>query len=239
MTVHFEHLTNLSLLRNNLYHISFELGKYRPSFARIAKESYLTLVRAMVEALKGSTNIAITGRPKSSKREAYYKIGNQPHYKIEKESVPGCKRAWRYSEPVTCPEIEIENEKIDFDSYYKTDNFLIGFYDLLAMIQTDCFMLRYVHSKKVEVSNDEMVYLEKSHENLRNEYEHFIPKSYSIDKYGLMIISKLCLEIVEKLLYTSGNVYELPRGIKTHLYKAIKKLVKLKAEYEKKYIKKL
>lgn len=238
MTVYYEHITNLKLLKNNLYHIGFELEKGRPSYARIAKEAHLCLNRAMVEALKGSANIAITGTPKSKNREAYYKIGNNPHYKIVKESVNKCKKAWRYSKPIVWPEDQVNYERIDYDPY-KFDDFLIGFYDLLAMIQNECYMFRYIHSKPINISDDEMYLLEGLHEQVRNEYEHFIPKSLSLPKYDLMLASHLCLNLSKKLIYDSGNVYNHERGIKTHILKTSKILLKHKAAFEKRYMPKI
>jgi hypothetical protein len=236
MTVHYERITNLLLLRNNLYHIGFELDKANPSFVRIGKESHLTLYRAMVEALRGSANISITGRPRNKKHETVYKIGDQPYYKIEKEIVKDCKHAWRFSSPIICPEPKYEKANKNFNDLYNFDDYLKSFYELLAMIQTDCFMIRYCYSKPVHVTDKEMKFLEWLHERIRNEYEHFIPKDYSVAKYDLKVVSLFCLEITNKLLYESGNVYDHPRGIKTNLLKAIRKFYKFKLAYEMKYL---
>lgn len=235
MTVYFEHLTNLKLLKNNLNHIGFELDRSRPSFARIGKEAHLCLNRAMVEALKGTANIAITGRPKSKNREAFYKKGNGPHYKIVKETVNNCKKAWRYSKPIVWPEDKIKFERINY-KVYNFDDYLINFYDLLAMIQTECYMYRYLDSKPIHVTDEDMVLLEGLHEQVRNEYEHFIPKSLSLPKHDLMLASLLCLNLTKNLLYNSGNVYKYERGIKTHLTESIKKLMRIKTTFERRYL---
>ncbi len=60
------------------------------------------------------------------------------------------------------------------------DDYLRGFYDLLAMIQAPCFMLQYTHSAVVSVSDTEMQLLEWLHEKIRNDFEHFMPKTLRV-----------------------------------------------------------
>jgi hypothetical protein len=91
----------------------------------------------------------------------------------------------------------------------KFDDYLISFYDSLAMIQTECFMHKFVDSKEVLVSDDEMKQLEWLHENIRNEYEHFVPKSYSAPSLDLIELTILSLHLSKKLLFDSKNVYPL------------------------------
>ena len=95
----YELVDNIILIQNNLRHINYEISLGKPSLVRIAKESHQLLSRMMVEGLRGTASLAITSRPKSA-RNFLYKQGNDPWKVIHKEGVEGCRKAWRYSEPV-------------------------------------------------------------------------------------------------------------------------------------------
>ena len=62
-----ESIDNLGLIKNGLGHIEFELNYEKPSMFRAARESHLVLYRSMIEALKGSANLAVTGRPSQNR----------------------------------------------------------------------------------------------------------------------------------------------------------------------------
>ncbi|MCJ7497301.1 MAG: hypothetical protein MUO78_04100, partial [candidate division Zixibacteria bacterium] len=198
----YESIDNLTLLENNLYHLEFELSKENRSYFRVARESHQALHRAMVEALRRSANLAITGRHQRKDRSVKYQKGNEPFKEIHKTKVDGCKIAWRYSGPQLC-----EPPKIDYKRFEipPSDNYLISFYDLSAMVQTECFMERYVFSKPIKITDKEMKSLEWLHEDIRNEYEHFIPKSYYVLKRDLINVSILCIEKSNELIYGSEN----------------------------------
>jgi hypothetical protein len=170
---------------------------------RAARESHLVLYRSMIEALKGSANLAVTGRP-SKDRKHQYQIGNEPFKEIHKVAVPGCKEAWIFSEPVVCEPPEIDYSK---GPELNRDDYLISFYDALAMIQSECFMHQYVMSKEVPVTDDEMKRLEWLHEDIRNEYEHFVPKGYSAPLRTLIELTILSLRLSRELLFDSKNVF--------------------------------
>ena len=121
-----ETIDNLSLIKNNVEHIEFELIKSEPSFFRISRESHQMLYRSMVEVLRGAANISIIGKPKDKKRKVQYQFGNDPWFEIQKENIKGCRRAWRYSKPINCKEPKFSNKR-SANSY--TDDFLLGFYD--------------------------------------------------------------------------------------------------------------
>jgi hypothetical protein len=199
----YECIDNLTLLENNLYHIEIELNRENLSYFRIARESHQALYRSMVEALRGSANLAITGRPKSKDKSVKYQKGNERFKEIHKITVNGCENAWRYSEPQVCEPPKIDYKKFDMR---KTEDYLKSFYDLLAMMQTECFMGRFVHSKLVYVDDKEMKLLEWLHEYIRNEYEHFIPKSYLAPRMDLTKASAICIKKCYKLIFESGNV---------------------------------
>lgn len=88
----------------------------------------------------------------------------------------------------------------------ESQDYLIGFYDALAMIQTKCFMGQFVHSAVVPVCDEDMKTLEWLHEEIRNEYEHFIPKYYTAPVQDLLVAADLCLHLAHKLLFDSENV---------------------------------
>lgn len=196
-------IENLGLIENGLQHIGLEINQTDISFFRLARESHLVLYRSMVEALKGSANIQVTGR-RSQNRQAKYKFGNDPWKEIHKVQVPNCSKAWRFSEPAICdaPVIDRSSNRYPSDE----DKYLIHFYDCLAMIQTQCHMKQFIHSKKMCVSDKAMRVLEWLHEQIRNVYEHFVPRLYIAQKRDLVIASIYSLRLAKNLLFNSGNV---------------------------------
>jgi hypothetical protein len=199
----FESINNLSLIENGLLHIEFEMNRLQPSMFRVARESHLILYRSMIEALKGSANLPVTGRPSKDRMHRYY-LGNEPWKEIHKVPVPGCNQAWRFSQPVLCQVPEIDGTKV-LDPRH--DDYLISFYDALAMIQSECFMHRYVVSREVTVTDNEMGLLEWLHEDIRNEYEHFVPKGYAAPVVALTEPTTLCLRLSRELLFDSKTVF--------------------------------
>jgi hypothetical protein len=198
-----ESINNLSLIENGLAHIEFELSCKNASMFRVAREFHLILYRSMIQALRGSSNISITGR-QSKDRSYWYSYDEIEWRKIHKTPIEGCKYAWRFSAPKMSyepPVIDKRNAQLTFDEY------LIPFYDALAMIQTECFMHKFVDSKEVKLSDREMQLFEWLHEKIRNEYEHFIPKSYSAPLQDLINLSILSLCTSKELLFDSRNVY--------------------------------
>ena len=134
MLEEYEQIDNIKLIRNNLRHINCELDSNEPSPMRLAKECHQLLLRMMVEALRGTANLAITGRP-TKNRKRWYRQGNDPWKVIQKENIEGCNKAWRYSEPVLeSPQRFQEQEGSDVPP---PDDYLLGFDDLLAMIQME------------------------------------------------------------------------------------------------------
>lgn len=192
-----ETINNLNLIENGLVHTQFELSRDEPSFFRAAREAHLILYRAMVEALKGSANLPITGR-RSKSPEHKYQLGNEPWKTIHKVPIIGCKVAWRFSEPTECKPPKINYKPQPYVP--RGDDFLISFYDALAMIQADCFMKQTIKSKTVQVSDTDMQRLEWLHEDIRNEYEHFVPKSYSAPINDLAVLTAISLKLSKELL---------------------------------------
>jgi hypothetical protein len=195
-------VNNIGLIRNALEHAMFELGSKKRSSFRIAKESRDILYRSLIEALKGSANLAVTGARKGI-RSHKYQYYQQPWKEIHQTPIEGCEHAWRFSEPKPCEQPAMP--KVD-PNKRRRDDYLIGFYDALGMAQTECFMLHFTHSKVVGCADKEMRILEWLHENIRNEYEHFVPKTYAAPIYDLLVASELSLRLSIQLLFESGNV---------------------------------
>jgi len=87
----------------------------------------------------------------------------------------------------------------------KGGDYLIFFYDALAMIQADGFMKQIINSKTVQVSDIDMQRLEWLHEDIRNEYEHFVRKSYIAPINNLtevtLVSLRLCSDLLESQIF--------------------------------------
>ncbi len=81
---------------------------------------------------------------------------------------------------------------------------LDSFLNLYDKIKSD-IMLRFVHSKKFESSNDHDRSVKKLN-SLRNDFIHFIPRGWLIEVSGLPKICIDCLEIIEFLGWSSNNM---------------------------------
>lgn len=201
-------IDNLKLIENSLLHMQFELDRKNPSCFRLAREAHLLLYRTMIESLTGSNWQNVT-RHRLKNQSVKYQIGDKPWQEIHKVSIDGCNRAWRFSDPVICPpppESEIGNVflKNVYRSLHKAK--LIGFYDALAMIQTEHFMRGFIFRKPRLISDEEMKTFEWLHEDIRNEYEHFVPKFYSVGVHELVMAAELCLSVSKVLLFEPVNV---------------------------------
>jgi hypothetical protein len=193
-------IDNPRLIANGLKHMVYEMTLPAPSYFRIAREAQLVLYRSMVEAVKGTANLAVTGRfPK--KPVFKYRQGEEPWCEIHRVEVPGRKKAWRFSIPTPT-----EPPDPNLPRAEEPEDRLLGFYDVLAMIQAECFMGQVMRGKVVRVDDEAMATLEWLHESIRNVYEHFVPMHYSASVRELLAASDVCLHIAEELLYRSGNV---------------------------------
>jgi len=201
-------IDNLRLIENSLLHMRFELNRESPSYFRLAREAHLLLYRTMIETLTRSNWQNVTGH-RSKVHSVKYQIGDKPWQEIHKVLIDGCNRAQRFSDPIVCaqpPESRINDVflKNVFRSLHKAK--LIGFYDALAMIQTEYCMHQFIFSKSIPISDKDMKTFEWLHEDIRNEYEHFITKFYSVVVHELIMATELCLRVSKELLFESVNV---------------------------------
>ena len=75
------------------------------------------------------------------------------------------------------------------------------------MIQADRFMHLYVMSREVPVTDHEMQLLEWLHEEIRNDYEHFVPKVYVAPADALLETTTLSVRLSRELLIDSRPVF--------------------------------
>src|SRR5258706_9928002 len=201
----YENIDNHSLIYNGLEHIEYELNRSSTSYFRGTREAHQVLYRSLIEALKGTANLTVTGKPRGN-REHRYRFDCEPIKKIHKKSISGCRYAWRFSSPTIVQSSDETQESTDAHYTSKSEDFLIPFYDALAMIQSECFMLQFVDSQTVDISDQEMGLIEWLHERIRNEYEHFIPKSYSAPIHDLLQATRVSLSKASACLFDSNNV---------------------------------
>jgi len=160
----------------------------------------------MIETLRGAANLDLI-ESKDPQRVVKFQHGNSPWKEMHKISVPGCRVAWRYSKPQVCDEPSFSNDrKIEDIIDQPSSGSLISFWDALAMIQTTPFMRRYVHSKPVHVSDNDMKILEWLHLNIKKEFDEFMPKLYSTSVPDLLRASSICVRLSKELLFESGLV---------------------------------
>ena len=214
-------IDNPLLIENNFIHLEFELEQEHRNFLRVVKEAHTVLYRTMIEALRGSANLSITGKSTDSNRVVKSKSDVQ-WTEIRKKSIPSCKKAWRFSDPKECEEPIMRKDR---QSERQFDNYLIGFFDALAMVQTDAFMGQYVFSKAVQVSDEEMKTLEILH-SYKNEFDYYVPKSFLAHKSDIRNLLEPCLRIVKALFFESGNIMPvlIPKNLETIIEKLSNKI---------------
>jgi len=196
---------NAVLILDNLKHIEFELSIDEPFPFRIAKESHLTFYRAMIEALRGTANLQVTYDRSVKRRHTHkYKLGNSQWCEIRKAKLESCKYVWRFTEPTPCDPPD-KLVSLNWDDI-KKKKFLINFYEALAMVQSECFMCHFFLSKPLIVSDEAMKDLEYLHVLVRNEFEHFIPQTWSFDKAKLFQISRLCLRLTKEIFTETKSI---------------------------------
>ncbi len=158
----------------------------------------------MVEVLRGTSNSIVTNKFSDKEKKMVFKVGNKPEVLIKKVNVEGCKYAWRFSSPQIISNYKISNSDI---RDVEDNDYLIGFYDLLAMIQCDYFMKYHTQATTVIINESELKDLEWLHQEIRNKYEHFIPKAYGAPINDLLYVSQICIRICEEILVNPTNIY--------------------------------
>ncbi|PYX60555.1 MAG: hypothetical protein DMG76_02180 [Acidobacteria bacterium] len=83
---------------------------------------------------------------------------------------------------------------------------LIGLWEVLKRCQDDAYMLQYSGSRRVDVSHDENLAIKKLSAEFRNNFEHFMPKLWSIEVSGFPAIVGHVCRVISFLAFESGNV---------------------------------
>lgn len=84
---------------------------------------------------------------------------------------------------------------------------LISFWTALARVQDDYYwMRRGMHTKAVNINDEELHSICWLSEKVRNDLMHFIPKGYSIDILSIIADSKIFLRIIEFLAIKSYTI---------------------------------
>ncbi len=97
------------------------------------------------------------------------------------------------------------------------------------MIQTERYMVKVYGAQYASLSDAELRDLEWLHEYVRNEFEHYTPKSSDIGGAKLVGASTLALRIAQWLLFTSGTVHGIfvPRGLERRLARLVSHIARL------------
>jgi len=82
---------------------------------------------------------------------------------------------------------------------------LIRFQEALKRTQENGWMLQYTHSRPLSLTRDQKKSVEKLRKGVRNNFEHFIPKGWSIEISGMPKIVLDVVEVIEFLALSSGN----------------------------------
>lgn len=98
----------------------------------------------------------------------------------------------------------------------KLDSFL----NLYKKIKTD-LMIFFVHSRKFKPTGPQTQSI-KQLNSLRNQFIHFLPRSWLIEVSGLPQICLDCIKIIEFLAWECGNIYWNDQVMKTRTETALR-----------------
>lgn len=89
---------------------------------------------------------------------------------------------------------------------------LIDFPESIRRIQNINFMKVNVNYKYFDVSEQQKTSIEQLHNHFRNNFEHFVPTSWSIEIHGLPIMVFECIETIKSLLCYSDISFRLRKS---------------------------
>jgi hypothetical protein len=84
-------------------------------------------------------------------------------------------------------------------------NKLISFSEVLKRTQEDRWMQQFTHSRTLSLTDNQKKSIGKLRKDIRNNFEHFIPKGWSIELSGMPKIVLDVVEVIEFLALSSGN----------------------------------
>ncbi len=97
---------------------------------------------------------------------------------------------------------------------------LIDFDEALKRCQDPTWMLVNINYEEFKFSSSQLKSIRKLHKVLRNNFEHFTPKSWSIELHYLPDMVYDCLEVIRLLIIYSDVSWRL-RGVKLKRVKSI------------------
>ena len=101
---------------------------------------------------------------------------------------------------------------------------LISLWEALRRCQSDEWMLLYVGSQRLVISDSEMSSINRLSDTFRNNFEHFTPKHWSIEVSGFPgIVSDVC-RVIGFLFLESGNV-RLTSSQRRRIVAALRELI--------------
>ena len=85
--------------------------------------------------------------------------------------------------------------------------YLISFVEAVTRIQQDQWMRQYVSSKTIVLSESQKRSINFINKELRNNFVHYIPLSWSIEVSGMPAIVEDVIQVIEQLVCESGNIH--------------------------------
>jgi len=117
-----------------------------------------------------------------------------------------------------------------YPSYVELDKFL----NLYSKIKSE-HMKQYIHSKIFEGDTDTDEAMKILNDEIRNNFIHFTPKSWSLVVNGLPTICLKVLNIIEFLVKESGNIYSYDEDDEYKVKELVEKIIKQLNDLELKY----
>jgi hypothetical protein len=93
----------------------------------------------------------------------------------------------------------------------QTKKKLITLWEALERCESEADMLQYAHSCRLKISADERLAINNLSDGFRNNFEHFMPKLWSIEVSGFPAIANHVCRVIRFLALESGNVFLNPR----------------------------
>lgn len=82
---------------------------------------------------------------------------------------------------------------------------LISFQEALKRTQKHGWMHQFMHSQTLTLTTDQKQNIEKLRKDIRNNFEHFTPKGWSIEISGMPKTVSDTIDVIEFLALSSGN----------------------------------
>ncbi len=111
----------------------------------------------------------------------------------------------------------------------------MSFLDLYDAIQSPDCMHRFVNTRVFETSESQTKSVGILNDHLRNEFTHFLPKTYMIPIIELLLVVTDCIEIMSFLAFDSNNILWYPEELESKTrelkYREPKKQAQLLRKY--------